>query len=164
MTRRENFIKTLMPTLSRELPLGNVAAVDASENNRDAQFNFLPQLSSDMDISPLHPFLIISSLSMSKAERERVGSLLLLSLSLSPRMYTFFMFFMGVEVGSSPDVVCPRAVPCGSVRYSISNRLPGDRVYSGNTPNTLSHHHLAHIYFSWHRSRPAGRPRWKHRP
>lgn len=131
--------------------------------NSDAQLNLLLQLPSDRETFPLHPFLIISSVSMSKAECERVGSRSLdrppsLSRSPSPSMYTFLCFFMDVEVGSCPDVVCPPAAPEDSILYSIINKLTGDRSSSSNTPNTLQpqrhqHLHLAPL-FIFHAIRP----------
>lgn len=45
-------------------------------------------------------------------------------------------FFMGMKVGSSPDVVCP----CCSQwlhLYSIINRFREDHIYNRNSPNTL---------------------------
>lgn len=135
--------------------------------NVDAQINLLLQLSSDRDVFALHLSLMISSVSMSKAECERVGSCSLdrpPSFSLSPSKYNFYvspwrwagaqMLFVPLPFLQAPLYI-----------QSLTGSHPGDRRHSSNTPNSLHPHRRGRhprpiIYFSCH---PA-RPRWKHCP
>lgn len=104
----ETSIKNIMGAHSWELLLFSRIEMTPSMipgENSDAQFNLLLQLSSDRDIFPLHPFLIISSVSMSEAECERVGSCSLdppPSLSFSQYVHISMVFFYGCGGGQLP--------------------------------------------------------------